>query len=171
MQFNPNDTQYVKRNATIRSRHMIPMEMLAFLSLLVGGIVGVTGPGYLHHLLSENGKVLEWGLTLMPIGLIGHFASSAEWCLGIDWENRRLRYSIWLRMWLSGLAFIMWMISLYIMAALPGGGVTSMVVMAFFVSPFHLWSWWVNYRVHCALDPNMKTEKLGARLETSRDRW
>jgi hypothetical protein len=171
MAFNPNDTQYVKRVARIRSRHMIPMEMLAFLTLMVAGLSGAFVNGYLHIVLSADGQALWWGLALMPIAGAGLIVAAAEWWIGHAWENGMLRGSIWVRMWLSGLAFIMWIYVLYVMATLPSGPVTSMVISACFVSPFHLWSWWVNYRVHCALDPKMKTEKLGRRLETTRDRW
>ena len=171
MTFRPNDTQVYKRAVRVRSRHMLPMEMLAFGLLMIGGITGAFGPGYLHDVLLDHGKALEWGLALIPVPLLGLLAATSEWWLGIEWQNGHLRHSIWFRMWLSGLAFVMWAYALYIMAALPGGGVTSVVVTACFVSPFHVWSWWVNYRVHCALDPAMKTERLGARLETNRDRW
>ena len=171
MTFRPNDTQIHKRVARVRSRHMIPMEMLAFLTLLLAGAAGVFGDGWLHHQLQANGKVMEWGFALIPLGVLGTFFSAAEWWLGAAWENGLLRHSIWIRMWTSGIAFVMWIIVLYMMAELKGGPVTSVVWSAIAVAPFHLWSWWVNYRVHCVLDPHMKTEKLGARLENARDRW
>ena len=171
MTFRPTETQIYKRIARVRSRHMIPMEMLAFLTLMVAGITGAFGPGYLHTILTRYDHALEWGFALLPIAGLGVIVSAGEWWLGTNWQNGILRHSIWTRMWLSGLAFVMWLYTLYIMASVPSGPVTSMVISACFVGPFHLWSWWVNYRVHCALNPTMKTEKLGARLETNRDRW
>jgi hypothetical protein len=171
MTYRPNDTQVYKRVARVRSRHMIPMEMLAFVTLLIAGAAGAFGDGWLHYQLKLNGKALEWGLALIPIAATGTFFSAFEWWLGVDWENGRLRHSIWIRTWCSGLAFVMWFYVLYVMADLQQGAISSMVWTACAVMPFHVWSWWVNYRVHCALHPAMRTEKLGARLETNRDRW
>ena len=171
MTFRPTETQIYRTGARLRSRHMIPMEMLAFLTLVVAGASGTFGPGYLHFVLAADGQALWWGLFILPIALLGVSISSAEWWIGVEWENGTLRHSIWLRMCLSGLATIMWAYILYVMATLPGGPITSMVASACFVSPFHIWSWWVNYRVHCALNPKMRTANLGRRLETSRDRW
>lgn len=171
MDFNQNDTQHFTSKARVRSRHMIPMEILAFLTLMVAGYSGAFGQGYLNSFLEADQQALWWGLALMPLAGAGVLASSAEWWIGHSWENGLLRLSIATRMWLSGLAWVMWMYTLYVMALLPQGPISSMVLSACFVGPFHLWSWWVNYRVLCALDPKLKTEKLGRRLETTRDRW
>lgn len=171
MTFDPCNTQYVKKVARVRSRHMIPMEMLAFLTLAVAGMSGAFGPGYLHYVLEREAQALWWGLFLLPIAIGGLIISAAEWWIGAGWENGHLRMSIAVRMWASGLAFLMWMYVLWVMATTKDGAVTSMVITACFVSPFHLWSWWVNFRVHTALDPNLKTERLGRDLESTRHRF
>ena len=171
MSFRPNDTQHFKRIAKVRSRHMIPMEMLAFLTLLVAGWAGAFGPGYLHRVLAQDDQALWWGFALMPVAGVGFAVATAEWWIGSDWENGILRMSIGARMWLSFLAFIMWMWVLYVMAVLTDRAVTSMVITACFVSPFHLWSWWANMRVLTALNPKLKTDKLTRDLEANRHRF
>lgn len=172
MTFYPNNTQYVKRTAKVRSRHMIPMECLAFIMLAMVGYSGTFGTSYLNYVLTAEGQALWWGLFILPVALCGWGAAGVEWWLGTRWEGEVLFRSITIRMLLSGLAFFMWFFYiLYVMATIEGGPIMSVVYTAFFVCPFHLWSWWVNLRAHCALNPNMRTENLGRRLETSRDRW
>lgn len=171
MSFNPSETQIHKRIARVRSRHMIPMEMLAFITLLLAGVTGAVGPGWLHDKLARADLGAEWGIALIPIATAGVIFSAFEWWGGQDWQNGLLRYSVAARMWASGLAFVMWLYALHAMAALPDGPVTSVVLSAIAVSPFHLWSWWVNYRVYCVLHPTMRTEKLAHALETNRNRW
>ena len=82
MSFRPNDTQHFKRIAKVRSRHMIPMEMLAFLTLLVAGWAGAFGPGYLHKILAQDDQALWWGLALMPVAGAGYAVSVIEWWIG-----------------------------------------------------------------------------------------
>ena len=171
MEFKPTETVIIKRSAKIRSRHMIPMEMLAFLTLLMAGIAGAFPLGYLHYVLQEAEQAMAWGFALIPIALAGFVISTSEWVRGADWENGHLRHSIFWRQWASLIAFLMWFYTLWAMAGLRHGPVTSMVITACFVSPFHLWSWWVNMRVHTALNPKLKTDRLQKRLEFGRDRW
>jgi hypothetical protein len=171
MTFNPSETQILRRSPKIRSRHMLPMEMLAYLTLLLAGIAGAFPIGYLHRVIAEAGKATEWGFWLIPLAATGVIVSAAEWWLGWHWENGHLRISINARWMLSLLGVFCWGYITYVMMGLESGPVTSMMISACFVSPFHAWSFWVNLRCSTALDPKLKTSKLQARLEQSRDRW
>ncbi len=170
MTFNPNSTQYVRTSARLRSRHMIPMEMLAFLTLLLAGVAGAFPLGYLHKVIARADLVGEWAFFLIPLAATGFIISATEWFWGAQWENGILRTSIQARWAASLLALFAWGYIVYVMLGLKDGPVSSMMISACFVGPFHFWSFWVNLRVATALDPKLKTEKLKARLESARDR-
>ncbi|HEX6992391.1 MAG TPA: hypothetical protein VF151_10915 [Gemmatimonadales bacterium] len=174
MTYRPSDTQVVKVIKRMRSRYLLPMEMVAFAMLSVLGLRGGLGAGYLHQLLDRPGDAEPWS-WLLSVGLIGFCGiavSSAEWWLGESWDNGLLRRVIYTRMWLSGLAFVMWLYAVYEVAVIQDHWVMlSVVWSAIAVCPFHLWSWWVNYRTHCILNPTMRTSRLENRLESRPPRW
>jgi len=171
MDFRPTETQIYKHTVRLRSRHMIPMEMLAFLTLLLAGIAGAFPIGYLHSQIAGADKVGEWAFALIPLALTGYAVAAAEWWLGAAWENGHLRMSIAARAYLSLGAMCLWGYIVYVMLGLENGPITSMMISAFFVGPFHFWSFWVNLRVLTALNPKLKTERLRQRLEAGRDRF
>lgn len=174
MSFKPNDTQVVKVIKKTRSRYLLPMEMVAFAVLATLGLRGAIGPGHLHALLALPGDADPW-TWLWSVGLIGFAGmavSSAEWWLGESWDNGLLRRVIYTRMWLSGLAIIMWVYAVYELAVIQERWVVlSVFWSAIAVCPFHLWSWWVNYRTHCILNPKMRTSRLETRLDGRPPRW
>lgn len=174
MTFNPTETQVVKVIKKMRSRYLLPMEMVAFAVLTVLGLRGGFGQGYLHSLLERPGDAEPWS-WLLSVGLIGIFGmlvSASEWWFGMGWDNGRLRRIIYTRMWLSGLAVVMWLYAVYEVALIQDRWMMlSVVWSAIAVCPFHSWSWWVNYRTHCILNPKMRTSHLENRLETHRPRW
>lgn len=174
MTLRPTDTQVVKVIKKMRSRYLLPMEMVAFITLAVVGVGGEMGHGYLWHALAKPGDAepLQWLLSIGVVGIAGMLVSAAEWWEGEGWENGRLRRWVYTRMWLSGLAFVMWLYAIYEMMVIRDEQwLVTIILSALSICPFHLWSWWVNYRTHCVLNPRMRTSKLEARLETHRHRW
>lgn len=161
--FNPNSTQYVRTANRLRSRHMLPMEMLAAVALCLAGVAGAFPIGYLYKVLAQSAVALGWGLGLMPIAIAAFAISATEWFWGGSWENGILRTSIFARWWLSLLSAVAWLIVLYMMTTITQP-VTSMVITAITFMPFHFWSFWVNLRVHTALDPTKSTERLKQRM-------
>lgn len=161
--FDPSATHVIRTENRLRSRHMLPMEMLASVALGLAGMSGAFPVGWLHVILERQGYALGWGLGLMPIAVAAFVVSATEWFWGSRWENGHLRFSIFARWWLSLLSAVAWLIVLYMMATITQP-VTSMVITAITFMPFHFWSFWVNLRVHTALDPTKSTERLKQRM-------
>lgn len=168
------DTPVAKIIKKMRTRYLLPMEMVAFITLAVVGVSGGLGGGYLWRALALPGDAepAQWLFSLGTVGILGLVVSAAEWWEGEGWENGRLRRWIYTRMWLSGLAVVMWLYATYEMMVIGERHMLVTIIMsAVAISPFHLWSWWVNYRTHCVLNPHLRTSKLEARLEANRHRW
>lgn len=168
--FNPNSTQYVRTVNRLRSRHMLPMEMLASVALFLAGVAGAFPLGYLHKVLAAEDLAMGWGLGMIPLSVAAFVVSTTEWFWGAHWENGWLRGSIFARWWISLLSVVAWLAALYLMAVLDRS-VTSMVLTAVTFIPFHFWSFWTNLRVHTALDPSKKTERLKQKLQSGELRF
>lgn len=155
-----------------RSRYLLPMEMALAVVVFVLGIGGAFGHGRLSALLAARQDTLEWALVLGGAGAVWLAVAVAEWFLGLSWEIEKIRIAVRLRMICSGAACVGWLLCGYVLA--DGGRGGQYLVFIMLTPPMFalcVWSWYVNYRTDCLLDPNLDTTKLEKRLEERLSRF
>jgi hypothetical protein len=164
--FDPGRTQIVRKTSRIRSRYLLPMELLLFTTLITNAMGGVNWSGWFFYALTQNGERLAWMMVVMGIGVCGAGVSAYEWLRGCKWEDGRLTLSVWLRAWFGFLAAAASVHSfkLSVQAAAPGeffGLMWGCLVTTLFA----LWVWWSNRRTYKVLSPRFHTSELETRLE------
>lgn len=158
-----------KRFAT---RYLLPLEMATSIQLLVIAASGSWRDSSLFNALSLTAETTLWTLMLGAIGLAGLGLALWEWTSGTRWVNGQLRMVLAARKWTALLAVFAWTYVLFTMLAAPDGWrVIEIVLESVPFAVFAGWSWWVNYRTGCVLDPTMKTSRLERDLEAKRTCW
>lgn len=158
-----------KRFAT---RYLLPLEMAVALQLLVIAAAGSWPDSALHNVLALTAENGLWTVGIGMIGLVGLCLSAWEWMCGVRWVNGQLRRVLWGRKWVSAMAVFAWSYALYTMLKAPEGWrMVEIVLESVPFAGFSIWSWWVNYRTECVLDPTMQTSRLERDLEAKRGSW
>lgn len=151
---------------TARSRYLLPMELLLAVVMVV-----VSAHGFLIKGEIERAAV-SWILGLGIVGGVWFHVAAIEWCEGFTWSLERLRKWVYLRKWLAIISIAVWC---YVIDTLLNVEEPSRLAVLFVgiaaIVPFHVWSWWVNYRTWVVLNPKFSTKKLEAQLATVRTRW
>lgn len=158
-----------KRYAT---RYLLPLEMCVALQLLAMAVAGSWNGSALWTTLLLSGDNLTWTLVIGAIGSAALGVAAWEWLCGREWVNGRLRMVLIARKWLSLLTLLVWSYAVFVMWTAPAGWrMVEVMLAAVPMAAFAAWSWWVNYRTECVLDPTLKTTTLERNLETRRPCW
>jgi hypothetical protein len=165
--FDPGSTQIVRKTSRIRSRYLLPMELLLFSTLITNAMGGVNWNGWFFYALISSGERLAWVGVVMLIGVAGFCVSVFEWLRGCKWEDGRLTLSVWLRSWFGffAAAASLHSFKLSVQAASPGEQIYGLMWGCLITTFFALWVWWSNRRTYKVLSPKFHTSNLEARLE------
>lgn len=154
-----------------KTRYLLPLEMCVGLHLFCMGVAGSWNGGAVREAVEASGSPAVWTAVMVALGLAALLVAMLEWFGGALWENGTLRRVLNARKWLSLLAAIAWSFAVYTMLRPETDGLIYVILASVPMSGFALWSWWVNYRTECVLDPSLKTSQLERELEAKRAHW